>query len=147
MKNANLNIVLVLIIIGIGVLAYASYETGYKASHNNMDALLMTMTIDSSIVTAGLYEELPNEVRKTIHFYIQDTPTVVNDVKLFAEVKYVTIGGEVINIEDGKIWNLIKKDRVFQRRFEKDEDDKKVEKDVPNSSFASIVEWLIKNFV
>jgi hypothetical protein len=139
-KNANLIIVLVLIIIGIGVLAYASYETGYKASHNNMDALLMTMTIDSSIVTAGLYEELPNEVRKTIHFYIQDTPTVVKDVKLFAEVKYVTIGGEVINIEDGKIWNLIKKDRVFQRRFEKDEDDKKVEKDVPNSSFASIVE-------
>jgi hypothetical protein len=139
-KNANQNIVLILIIIGIGVLAYTSYETGYKASHNNMDALLMTMTIDSSIVTAGLYEELPNEVRKTIHFYIQDTPTVVNDVKLFAEVKYVTIGDEVINIEDGKIWNLIKKDRVFQRRFEKDEDDKKVEKDVPNSSFASIVE-------
>ena len=139
MKNANQNIVLILIIIGIGVLAYTSYETGYKASHNNMDALLMTMTIDSSIVTAGLYEELPNEVRKTIHFYIQDTPTVVNDVKLFAEVKYVTIGGEVINIEDGKIWNLIKKDRVFQRRFEKDEGDKKVEKDVPNSSFASIV--------
>ena len=139
MKNANQNIVLILIIIGIGVLAYTSYETGYKASHNNMDALLMTMTIDSSIVTAGLYEELPNEVRKTIHFYIQDTPTVVNVVKLFAEVKYVTIGGEVINIEDGKIWNLIKKDRVFQRRFEKDEGDKKVEKDVPNSSFASIV--------
>lgn len=140
MKNANLNVVLFLIIVGIGVLAYVSYKTGYKASHNNMDALLMTMTIDSSVVTAGLYEELPNDVRKTIHFYIQDTPTVVNDVKLFAEVKYVTIGGEVINIEDGKIWNLIKKDRVFQRKFEKDEDDKKVEKDIPNSSFASVID-------
>jgi hypothetical protein len=139
LKNANLNIVLILIIIGIGVLAYVSYETGYKASHNNMDALLMTMTIDSSLVTAGLYEELPNDVRKTLHFYIQDTPTFVQDVKLFAEVKYVTIGGEVINIEDGKIWSLIKKDRVFQRRFKKDEDGKKVEKDVPNSSFAAIV--------
>lgn len=140
MKNANLNVVLFLIIVGLGVLAYVSYKTGYKASHNNMDALLMTMTIDSSVVTAGLYEELPNDVRKTIHFYIQDTPTVVNDVKLFAEVKYVTIGGEVINIEDGKIWNLIKKDRVFQRKFEKDEDDKKVEKDIPNSSFASVID-------
>ena len=141
MKNANLNITLVLIIIGIGVLAYVSYKTGYKASHNNMDALLMTMTIDSSLVTAGLYEELPNEVRKTLHFYIQDTPTVVKDVKLFAEVKYATIGGEVINIESGKIWNLIKKDRVFQRRFKKNEDDnnKNVEKEVPNSSFASII--------
>ncbi len=77
--------------------------------------------------------------KKTIHFYIQDTPTLVNDVKLFAEVKYATIGGEVINIEDGKIWNLIKKDRVFQRRFDKDKDDKKVENEVPNSSYATIV--------
>ena len=73
----------------------------------------MTMSIDSSFVTAGLYEELPDNLRKTMHFYIEDTPTVINDVKLFAEVKYVTIGGEVVNVENGKLWNLIKKEKEW----------------------------------
>jgi hypothetical protein len=136
LKKVNLNIVLALIILGIVALSFISYNTGYKRSQNDMDALLMTMTIDSNLVTTGLYEELPNDVRKTMHFFVEDTPTLVNDIKLFAVVKYATIGGEVINIEDGKLWNLIKQDRVFQRKF--DDKSKKVEKEVPNSNFASI---------
>ncbi|MCB0730795.1 MAG: hypothetical protein KDC88_07160 [Ignavibacteriae bacterium] len=137
MKTINLNIVLMLIIISIGILSYTSYLAGFKAAQNNMDALLMTMSIDSNLVTTGLYEELPNNVRKTMHFYIEDTPTVVKDVKLFAEVKYATIGGEVINLNDGTIWNLIKQDRVFQRKFDDKKDSAKQKCDVPNSNFAN----------
>ncbi len=137
MKKPNLNIVLILIILGIGVLAYSSYLAGFKASENDMDNLLMTMTLDSNFVTAGLYEELPNEVRKTMNFYIEDTPTAVNDVKLFAQVKYVTIGGEILDINDGRIWNILKRDRVFQRKFEKNDKTKKLDY-VPNSPFAEI---------
>jgi hypothetical protein len=137
LKKPNLNIVLILIILGIGVLAYSSYLAGFKASENDMDNLLMTMTLDSNFVTAGLYEELPNEVRKTMNFYIEDTPTAVNDVKLFAQVKYVTIGGEILDINDGRIWNILKRDRIFQRKFEKNDETKKSDY-VPNSPFAEI---------
>lgn len=135
MKKLNTNIVLALIVIGIAVLAYTSYLTGYKSADNNMDSLLMTMTLDSNFVTAGLYEELPNKVRKTMHFYIEDTPTVVNDVKLFAQVKYVTIGGEVISVDDGKIWNIIRKEKIFQRQFN-DKNEVKSNDQVPDSPFA-----------
>lgn len=117
MKKNNLNIVLVFVIIGIILLTYLSYYAGYQASKNNMDTLLMTMTIDSNLVTTGLYEELPNNVRKTMHFYIEDSPSLTSDVKIFAEVKYVTIEGKTINTDDGKIWNLLKTERIFQRKF------------------------------
>ena len=137
MKNLNLNVVLVLIILAIGVLAYSSYIAGVKSAENNMDSLLMTMTLDSNFVTAGLYEELPNEVRKTMNFYINDTPTQVNDVKLFAQVKYVTIGGEIVDINDGRIWSIIKRDRIFQRQFEDGEELKNSE-NVPDSPFAEL---------
>ena len=137
MKTLKYNTTLILIIIGIAVLAYTSYQAGYKAKKNEMDSLLMTMTIDSNFVTAGLYEELPNDVRKTMHFYIEDTPTVVNDVKLYAEVKYATIGGKVVDTDDGRIWKLVKRNRIFERKFEK-KDEPKNEDYVPNSPFAQL---------
>ena len=137
MKTLNYNVALVLIIIGIAVLAYTSYQAGYKAKKNEMDCLLMTMTIDSNFVTAGLYEELPDKVRKTMHFYIEDTPTVVNDIKLYAEVKYATIGGEVVNTEDGRIWNLVKRERIFERKFEKKNETENGDY-TPNSPFAQL---------
>ena len=102
-----------------------------------MDSLLMTMTLDSNFVTAGLYEELPNNVRRTLQFYLEDTPTVVNGVKLFAEVKYVTIGGEIINIDNGYIWKIIRKDKIFQRKFDSQKVDER-EYSVPNSPFANL---------
>lgn len=137
MKNLNLNVVLVLILLAIGTLAYSSYIAGIKSAENDMDSLLMTMTLDSNFVTAGLYEELPNEVRKTMNFYINDTPTIVNDVKIFAQVRYVTIGGEVLDINDGRIWNIIKREKVFQRQFKDTEDQKNIE-NVPDSPYAEL---------
>ena len=143
MKKLNLNIVLSLIVIGILLLTYLSYYAGYQSSKNNLDALLMTMTIDSNLVTTGLYEELPNNVRKTMHFYIEDSPSLTNDVKIFAEVKYVTIGGKKINTDDGKIWNLLKHDRIFQRQFKENKDtDTSV---VPISPYAENVPKLKKH--
>ena len=97
----------------------------------------MTMTLDSNLVTAGLYEELPNNVRKTMQFYIEDTPSTLSNVKLFAQVKYVTIGGEIINVSDGKIWELLKKDKIFQRQFEEN-GNKDKSKNYPNSPFAEL---------
>lgn len=144
MKKLNPNIVLILIIIGIGVLAYSSYLAGYKASENNMDSLLMTMSIDSNFVTTGLYEELPDNIRKTMQFYIEDSPTLINDVKIYADVKYATIGNEVIDIEDGKVWNIIKQHRVFQRKF-KSKDKTENKENIPNSSFANNTEFVKKN--
>lgn len=135
MKNLNLNIVLIIIVLGIGILAYVSYKTGYNASKNDMDSLLMTMSIDSNLVTTGLYEELPNNVRKTMHFFIEDTPTVVTNLKLYAQVKYVTINDEVINIEDGKVWDVVKQNRIFRRKFDKNDKEDKNKK-VPNTSFV-----------
>jgi hypothetical protein len=61
---------------------------------------------------------MPNNVKRTIQFYIEDTPTVVNDVKLFAEVKFATVDGKQVNFENGKIWDLIKKERIFQRQLQ-----------------------------
>jgi len=137
LKKGNNIILIAAIIIGIGVLAYTSYYTGYHKSKNEMDSLLMTMTLDSNLVTAGLYEELPNKVRRTMQFFLEDHPTAVNGVKLFAEVKYVTIGGEVMNIENGNIWKIINKDRIFQRKFdEKNRPDNS--ESVPHSPFAAI---------
>lgn len=143
MKKLNLNIVLMLVILGIVILTYLSYYAGYQASKNNMDTLLMTMTIDSNLVTTGLYEELPNKVRKTMHFYIEDTPSLTSDVKIFAEVKYVTIQGERINTEDGKIWSLIKQDRIFQRKFNNEQNTDT--SFVPNSPFAENILNLKEN--
>ena len=135
MKKDNNILLIIGVIIGIGILAIASYYAGYEKSKSEMDSLLMTMTLDSNFVTAGLYEELPNNVRRTMQFFLEDTPTVVNGVKLFAEVKYVTIGGEVVDIENGKIWNIIRKDKIFQRKF--NENNKTVTPEqAPNSPFA-----------
>lgn len=132
MSKLNSNLVLLLIIFSITILTYVSYQTGYKASKNNLDALLMTMTIDSNIVTSGLYEELPNNVRRTLHFYIEDSPSDLHDIKMFAEVKYVTIGGKVINIENGNIWKILKEERIFQRQFNNNSENK----ENPESPFA-----------
>ncbi|MBK7104499.1 MAG: hypothetical protein IPH62_04375 [Ignavibacteriae bacterium] len=131
--------ILFLIVVAVGFLTFASYETGYKKSKNSLGSLLMTMRMDSNFVTAGLYEELPDNIRKTVQFYIEDAPTVVRDVKLFAEVKYITVGNEVINVENGTIWNILKNEKVFKRRFkEKNEDKNKEtkEKKVPNSQLV-----------
>lgn len=82
-------IVLFFIVVGIAFLIFASYETGYKKSKNSLGSLLMTMRMDSNFVYSGLYEEMPDNVRKTVQFYSADSPTVVNNVKIFAEVKYI----------------------------------------------------------
>ena len=146
MKPIKAYSILTIITIAIGALAYASYSTGYKKSKQDLGSLLMTMNIDSNIVTTGLYEELPNNLRRTMHFFIEDTPTIVNDVKIFAEVKYVTIGDEVISIENGEIWNFIKREKVFQRKFDPDgfnENEDKIKK-VPDSPFAYLEKSNIK---
>ncbi len=141
MKPSSTSFLLLLIIVAIGVLIYASYQTGFKKSKNELGSLLMTMKIDSNIVTTGLYEELPNNVRKTIQFYIEESPATVSDIKLYAEVKYIKIGSEVISAEDGKIWDFIKGEKIFKRRFEQNNEDgksEKKEKKVPNSKLATI---------
>ncbi len=86
-----------------------------------MDSLLMTMQFDSNLVTAGLYEELPNNVRKTFNLYLEDTPTKIKNMKIFAEVKYISIDNREIEINHSNIWELIKSERVFQRRFDEEE--------------------------
>lgn len=132
-------IVLFFIVVGIAFLIFASYETGYKKSKNSLGSLLMTMRMDSNFVYSGLYEEMPDNVRKTVQFYSADSPTVVNNVKIFAEVKYIMVGNEVINVDNGAIWNLIKNEKIFKRRFKEKDDDKKSEpknKKVPNSKLA-----------
>lgn len=132
-------IVLFFIVVGIAFLIFASYETGYKKSKNSLGSLLMTMRMDSNFVYSGLYEEMPDNVRKTVQFYSADSPTLVNNVKIFAEVKYIMVGNEVINVDNGAIWNLIKNEKIFKRRFKEKDDDKKSEpknKKVPNSQLA-----------
>lgn len=148
MKKMNANFILILVILAVGVLAYISYEAGYRKSKNDMGSLLMTMSIDSNFVTAGIYEELPNNIKKTMQFYIEDSPTIVNDVKLYAEIKYVTIGNEVMNIDNGKLWNIIKRENIFQRQFEEDNSCKE-RKDNPNSSLVEnrISDNQIKNIL
>lgn len=148
MKKMNANFILILVILAVGVLAYISYEAGYRESKNDMGSLLMTMSIDSNFVTAGIYEELPNNIKKTMQFYIEDSPTIVNDVKLYAEIKYVTIGNEVMNIDNGKLWNIIKRENIFQRQFEEDNSCKE-RKDNPNSSLVEnrISDNQIKNIL
>lgn len=138
-KN-NVNILLFLIVFAVVFLAFASYETGYKKSKNDLGSLLMTMSIDSSFVTAGLYEELPNHDRKIVQFYVEDTRTDIKDVKLFAEVKYITIGDEVISVDNGTIWKYLNKEKVYQRKFEekgKEENSKDKKAKVPNSTLAN----------
>ena len=138
-KN-NVNILLFLIVFAVVFLAFASYKTGYKKSKNDLGSLLMTMSIDSSFVTAGLYEELPNHDRKIVQFYVEDTRTDIKDVKLFAEVKYITIGDEVISVDNGTIWKYLNKEKVYQRKFEekgKEENSKDKKAKVPNSTLAN----------
>ncbi len=132
-------IVLFFIVVGIAFLIFASYETGYKKSKNSLGSLLMTMRMDSNFVYSGLYEEMSDNVRKTVQFYSADSPTLVNNVKIFAEVKYIMVGNEVINVDNGAIWNLIKNEKIFKRRFKEKDEDKKSEpknKKVPNSQLA-----------
>lgn len=136
MKKSNAYFLLSLIIIAIIALSVISYQTGFKRSENDMGSLLMTMNIDSNFVTTGLYEELPNDVRKTMAFYIEDTPTVVKDVKIVAEVKYILVGEDEIEVDNGDIWNIIKRENVFQRKFDTDNSKPLM---VPNSPFASIL--------
>ncbi len=138
LKPLKAYLTLSLIIISVIVLAYVSYLTGYEKSEKEMDSLLMTMNIDSNIVVTGLYEELPNNLRKTMHFYIEDTPTIVKNVVIVAQVKYITVGGEEINVDSGEIWKLIKKDKIFQRQFNSDKEEKK--ETVPSSPFASLLD-------
>lgn len=140
MKNLNTQFLLALIIIGISVLAYLSYSTGYNISENNLGSLQMMMTIDSNFVTTGIYEELPNNVKKTMQFYIEDTPTKVNDIKIFAQVKYITIGNEIVKVESGEIWNLIKKENTFQRQLvDTTKTQKVIKKKIPQSSLAQLL--------
>ena len=68
MKNFNQKALIVLVILAVIGLAYSSYLAGYKASEHNLDSLLMTMSIDSNFVTAGLYEELPDNRRQLGHW-------------------------------------------------------------------------------
>lgn len=140
MKTLKTYLTLTLIVIAVSTLAFLSYQTGYKKSENEMDSLLMTMNIDSNIVVTGLYEELPNNLRKTIHFYIEDTPTIVNDVKIVAQVKYITVGDEEINVNSGDIWKLIKQNKVFQRKFNSDKEKNESKEQAPNSPFASLLD-------
>lgn len=141
-SNTSTFIVLFLIVVAVAVLAYVSYSTGYKQSENDFGSLLMTMKVDSNSVTTGLYEELPNNVRKTIQFYSNASNTSEKEVKLFADVKYIKVGTQVINAENGEIWKFIKNSSVFKRQF-KDKNEKgnsnskKGKKNIPNSKFAS----------
>lgn len=140
LKNINTQFLLAVVIIGIAILSYLSYSTGYKISENSLGSLQMMMTIDSNFVTTGIYEELPNNIKKTMQFYIEDTPTKVNDVKIFAQVKYITIGNEIVNIESGEIWNLIRKENTFQRQFPDSTKTKRIiKKNIPQSSLAQIL--------
>jgi hypothetical protein len=133
-------IVLFLIVVAVISLALVSYKTGYKQSKNDLGSLLMTMTMDSNSVTSGLYEELPNKVRKTVLFFSEASKTSNKEVKLFAEVKYITVGNEVINVENGEIWNYIRKSDVFKRQFkEKNDTGKSKTQKVPSSQLAEVL--------
>ncbi len=143
MKKNYSGLVMVLVIIGVFILSYSSYRLGHDMAENDLGPLMMVMNIDSTFVTTGIFETMPNNVKRTIQFYIEDTPTVVNDVKLFAEVKYATVGGKQVNFEDGKIWDLIKSERIFQRQLNTvpDKTEKKIKKGkkkeyVPQGSVA-----------
>ncbi len=143
MKKNNSSLILVLVIIGVFALSYSSYRLGHDMSENDLGPLMMVMNIDSTFVTTGIFETMPNNVKRTIQFYIEDTPTVVNDVKLFAEVKFATVDGKQVNFENGKIWDLIKKERIFQRQLQtvptdREKSNKKVKEkeSVPEGSVA-----------
>ncbi len=140
-SNQSNYIVLFLIIIAVFILAYVSYNTGYKQSKNDLGSLLMTMKVDSNSVTTGLYEELPNNIRKTIQFYSNVSNTSEKEVSLFAEVKYIKVGSQVINAENGEIWKFIKNSSVFKRQFKEKNgkeksNSKKEKKNIPDSQFA-----------
>ena len=117
MKKNNSVLILSLVIIGVFALSYSSYKLGHDMSENDLGPLMMVMNIDSTFVTTGIFETMPNNVKRAIQFYIEDTPTVVKDVKIFAEVKFATVEGKQVNFDNGKIWNLIKSERVFQRQL------------------------------
>ncbi len=142
MKKNNSLVILVLIVIAVFFLSYSSYNLGKDVSDNNLGPLMMVMNIDSNFVTTGIYETLPNNIKKTIQFYIADTPTVVKDVKLYAEVKYATVAGKQVNFSKGKIWNLIKQERIFQRKLNtepKKNKNQKEKENIPQSGVAVII--------
>ena len=118
MKKNNSGLILVLVIVGVFALSYSSYKLGHDMAENDLGPLMMVMNIDSTFVTTGIFETMPNNVKRAIQFYIEDTPTVVKDVKLFAEVKFATVEGKQVNFDNGKIWNLIKQERIFQRQLQ-----------------------------
>lgn len=128
----------ILSIIATIALIYFSYGAGYSRSQNNFGALTMMINIDSNVVTTGLYESLPNNVKRTMQFSIEGSPTIVNDVKLFAEVKYITVGGEVINVSSGKIWNYIKRESIYQRQLNTNEEETKKKNKIKGSNLALI---------
>ncbi len=136
MKKNYSGLVLTLVIVGVFILSYSSYKLGHDMAENDLGPLMMVMNIDSTFVTTGIFETMPNNVKRTIQFYIEDTPTVVNDVKLFAEVKYATVGGKQVSFDEGKIWDLIKSERIFQRQLNT----------VPNKSEKKIKKTKKKEF-
>jgi hypothetical protein len=121
-------------------LIFFSYKAGYNSSQNEFGDLTMMINIDNNLVTTGIYESLPNNVKKAMQFSITGSPTIVNDIKLFAEVKYMTIGGEVINISNGKFWSYLKNESIYQRQLKKNgkNSEKENKKQIKGSNLALI---------
>ncbi|MEE9431873.1 MAG: hypothetical protein V3V16_12570 [Melioribacteraceae bacterium] len=139
MKQNKQLITFVLSILATIALIYFSYGAGYKNSQKDLGALTMMMNIDSNVVTTGIYESLPNNVKRTMQFSVEGSPTIVSDVKLFAEIKYITVGGEAINVSNGNIWKYIKREAVFQRQLKLNDDgntDVEKEKKIKGSNLA-----------
>lgn len=124
MKFNKVLITLFVTVLATLTLIYFSYEAGYKRSQNNFGPLTMMINIDSNFVTTGIYESLPNNVKKTMQFSLKGSPAIVSDVKLFAEIKYISVGGEEINVNDGNIWNYIKRENIYQRQLNNNNDSK-----------------------
>ncbi len=139
MKFNKVLITLFVTILATITLIYFSYEAGYKNSKNNFGPLTMMINIDSNLVTTGIYESLPNNVKRTMQFSLEGSPSIVSDVKLFAEIKYITVGGEEINVTDGNIWNYIKRENIYQRQLNNNNEtktEKEKKKDIKGSNLA-----------
>ncbi len=139
MKLNKVLITLLVTVLATITLIYLSYEAGYKNSKNNFGPLTMMINIDSNLVTTGIYESLPNNVKRTMQFSLKGSPAIVSDIKLFAEIKYITVGGEEINVTDGNIWNYIKRENIYQRQLNNNNDTKtkkEKKKDIKGSNLA-----------
>ncbi len=82
---------------------------------------------------------MPNNVKRTMQFSLEGSPSIVSDIKLFAEIKYITVGGEEINVTDGNIWNYIKRENIYQRQLNNNNEtktEKENEKDIKGSNLA-----------